>query len=236
MDILLAQTMKQLRATEVYACIPRNRQKSALSKTELCTLMVKYMKVETMHVDLRHVIPITETPDGHIPDVGAENAVHRFCEHVMVKPSKPYPPFPARYISFGISDVTSPEWEFPSKLWTDGFRGGRLRISWPGRMLTGSNRHGPGEPFENRPNKLYFNVWEPAQPITEKDITIGREAKSGEYPADCDMEPEQLCARNYSWYDHDWYDTYIWTPTTKEKFGLRLVTNVCIHNPYARVQ
>ena len=132
--------------------------------------------------------------------------------------------------------MTSPDWQFPEKLWTDGFRAGRsFMMTWPGRMLTGSNRHGPPEPFENRPENLYFNVWEPAHTITYDDIEIGRDAASGAYPEGCDTFPDKLCVRNYAWYDEGSFDAYIWTPTTKEKFGLHLVTNIVIHNPFAGI-
>jgi hypothetical protein len=203
---------------------------------EKCILMAEHShtinntEVRTMHVDLRHIIPIVETKDGHIPGDGAAEAVYNFCDQVVLKPSRPFPPLPERYISFGSHDVTNPDWQFPARLWTDGFRSGKMSMTWPGRMLTGSNQ----EPFENRPEKLYFNVWEPAQTITYDHIEVGRDAAIGEYPEDCDTFPEKLCVRNYALYDDGWYDAYIWTPTTKAKFGLHLVTNIEIHNPFKK--
>jgi hypothetical protein len=242
MDILKTQTMKDLKSSSVYASLPKDRNKSTLGKKELCRLMVEHThailpsrntEIRTMHVDLRNIIPVVETPDGrHIPADGATEAVYNFCDQVVLKPSRPFPSLPKRYISFGLHDVTSPDWQFPEKLWTDGFRSGDVSMTWPGRMLTGNNKHGPPEPFENRPEKLYFNVWEPAHTITYDHIEIERDATLSGYPADCDAFPDKLCVRNYIWYDEGSFDAYIWTPTTKLKFGLHLVTNVAIHNPF----
>jgi len=77
MDIFLTRTMKELRASSVYASLPRDRNKSTLGKTDLCVLMAEHLlpsknaEVRVMKFDLRQIITIVETPDGHIPADGA---------------------------------------------------------------------------------------------------------------------------------------------------------------------
>ena len=67
MEQFRSQTMKQLRASNLYASLPSGRKKSTLGKTDLCILMAEHShttnntEVRTMHVDLRHIIPIVET-------------------------------------------------------------------------------------------------------------------------------------------------------------------------------
>ena len=217
--LLLIQKLKNTKYHHHYL-VQNREQKHKFSESN----------VESIHfsVNVDTLMDVKLQDGQHYPYGNSYNKVHEFLRETLDL-SSPYGEFPEYFIKFGNRNVSAHGWEFPDKLWTDGFHD-QFSIKWPAEMLLGNNSD---IPLEQRPEKMYFSIWKPAQRLKREDVYVGENAKLSEFPPDCNRHSSKVCARNYSWYDSGWIDTFIWTPKTRAIFDLKLVMNITILNPYS---